>query len=60
MSFMKKCIRALQTLDDVIREAREDLSTYRYTLEISDRIKEVEPKKRFSKARKDFPTAAEI
>ena len=44
----------------MIREAREDLSTYRYTLEISDRIKEVEPKKRFSKPRKDFPTAAEI
>jgi hypothetical protein len=59
MSFVKKCIRALSTLDDAIREAREDLSTYRYILEISDRIKEVEPKIEISKPRKDFPTAVE-
>ena len=40
-----------------IREAREDLFTYRDILEISDRIKKVEPKKEFFKPRKDFPTA---
>ena len=49
--------RSFDTLEDVIREAREDLSTYRDILEISDRIKKVEPKKEFSKPRKDFPTA---
>ena len=36
--------RSFDTLEDVIREAREDLSTYRDILEISDRIKKVEPK----------------
>ena len=49
--------RSFDTLEDVIREAREELSTYRDILEISERIKKVEPKKEFSKPRKDFPTA---
>ena len=38
--------RAFDTLEDVIREAREDLSTYRDILEISDRIKKSGTKKR--------------
>ena len=49
--------RTLETLEDFIREAREDLSTHRDILEISDKIKKVEPKKDFSKPRKDFTTA---
>ena len=49
--------RSFDTFEDVIREAHEDLSTYRDILEISDRIKKVESKKEFSKPRKDFPTA---
>ena len=36
--------RSFDTFEDVIREAREDLSTYRDILEISDRIKKVELK----------------
>ena len=39
--------RSFDTLDDVIREAREELSTYRDIFEISDRIKKVESKKKF-------------
>ena len=35
--------RSFDTLEDVIREAREELSIYRDILEISDRIKKVEP-----------------
>ena len=50
--------RSFDTLEDVIREVREDLSTYRDILEISERIKKVEPKKEFPRPRKDFPTAA--
>jgi len=46
----------VKTLEEVIREAREDLTTYRDILEISDRIKKVEPKKELSKPRKDFST----
>ena len=34
--------KTIETLDDMIREAREELSTYRNILEISDRIKKVE------------------
>ena len=49
--------RTFETLEDVIREAREDLSTYRDILEISDRIKKVEPKKEFSKPTIYFSTA---
>ena len=41
--------RTFKTLDDIIREAREELSTFRDILEISDRIKKLEPKKDFSK-----------
>ena len=50
-------LRTFETLEDVIREAREELSSYQDYLEISDRIKKVEPNKEFSKPRKDFPTA---
>ena len=49
--------RTFETLEDVIREAREELSTYRDILEMSDRIKKVESKKEFSKLTKDFSTA---
>jgi len=49
--------RTFETLENVIRESREELSTYRDILERSDRIKEAEPKKEISKPRKDFPTA---
>ena len=51
--------RSFDTLD-VIREAREELSTYRDILEISKRIKKVVPKKVFSKPRKDFPQRFQI
>ena len=49
------CSRTFETLDNIIREAREELSTYRDILEISDRIKIVEPRKDFSNDRKDVP-----
>ena len=48
--------RTFETLEDVIREAREDLSNYPDILEISDRIKKWNLKE-FSKPRKDFLTA---
>ena len=38
--------KTFENLDDVVREAREELSTYRDILEISDRVKKSEPKKR--------------
>ena len=40
--------RASETLDDAIREAREESSTYHDILEISDRIYNVEPTGRIS------------
>ena len=49
--------RTFETLEDVIPEAREDLSTYQDILEKPNRIKKVEPKSEFSKPRKDFPAA---
>ena len=48
------CSRSFDTLEDVIREAREELSTYRDILDISDRIKKVEPKKNFLNPGKIF------
>jgi len=36
--------RTFENLDDVIREAREELSTYHDILDISDRVKKSEPK----------------
>ena len=39
--------RTFETLDDVIRQAREELSTYRDILKISDRIRKKQPKKEF-------------
>ena len=38
--------RTFENLDDVVREASEELSTYRDVLEISDRVKKSEPKLR--------------
>ena len=40
--------RTFKTLDVVIREAREELSTSRDILVISNRIKKVEPRKEIS------------
>ena len=48
-------MRTFETLDNFIRDAKEELSTGR-DMEISDRIKK-ESKKNFSKDRKDIPTA---
>jgi len=42
-------------LDDVIREASEELSTYRDILEISDRFKKSESKMDFGKEKQDYP-----
>ena len=39
----------------IIREAREVLSTYRDILKISNRIKILEPRKDFTKDRRDIP-----
>ena len=39
-------------------EAREELSTYRDILEISDRVKKSEPKKEFTKEKKDYSQSA--
>ena len=51
---VKKCIQELsKNLDDVIRESRKELSTYRDILEISDRVKKSEPKKDFGKDKRD-------
>ena len=36
----RKYSRTFETLEDVIREAREELCTYQDILEISDRIKQ--------------------
>ena len=46
--------RTFENLDDVVREARGELSTYRDILEISDRVKKSEPKKEFGKVYKEF------
>ena len=50
----EKYSRSFDTLEDVIREAREELSTYGDILEISERIKKVEPKKNFLNPGKIF------
>ena len=54
--FREEMYSVHSTLDVVIREVREELTTYRDILEISDRIKKVEPGKDFSKNRKDIVT----
>ena len=46
--------RTFENLDDVVREAREELSTYRDILEIADHVKKSEPKKDFGKDKKDY------
>ena len=47
--------RTFENLNDVIREARKELSTYRDILEISDRDEKSEPKKVFGKDKRDYP-----
>ena len=47
-------IPSKENLDDVVREACEELPTYRDILEISDRVKKSEPKKEFTKEKKDY------
>ena len=51
--------RTFENLDDVVRETREELSTYRDILEISDRVKKSEPKMDFSKDKRDWPKSVE-
>ena len=46
--------RTFEILDDVVRESREDLSTYRDILEISDRVKKSEYKKILEKKNKSI------
>jgi len=46
--------RSFDTLEDVIREAREELSTYRDILEISERIKKWNLKRNFLNPEKIF------
>ena len=47
--------RRFESLDDVVREAREELSTNQDILEISDRVKKSEPKEEFDKEQRDYP-----
>ena len=46
--------RTFENLDDAVREAREELTTYREILDISDRVKKSEPKKDFGKDKREF------
>ena len=46
--------RTVENMDDVFREAREELSNYREILEILDRFKISEPKKEFDKDKRDY------
>ena len=46
--------RTFENLDDVVREAREELSTYRDIQEISYHVKKSGPKKDFGKDKRDF------
>ena len=45
--------RSFEYLDDVVRGAREELPTCCDILEISDRVTKSEPKKEFTKEKKD-------
>ena len=45
--YFSRRARTFENLDDVVREAREELSTYRDILKISDRVKKSEPKMEF-------------
>ena len=47
--------RTFENLDDVVREAREELSTHCDILEISDRFKKSEPEKEFGKEKREYP-----
>ena len=49
-----------KNLDDVVREAREQFSTYRDILEIFDRVKKSEPKKEFGKEKREYPKSVAI
>ena len=46
--------KTFENLNDVVREVREELSTYRDNLEISDHVKKSEPKKDFGKDKRNF------
>jgi len=46
--------RTFENLDDAVREAREELTTYREILDISDCVKKSEPKKDFGKDKREF------
>jgi hypothetical protein len=46
--------RSFDNLEDVIRETREELKTYRKLSDISDRAKKSEPKKDFGKDKREF------
>ena len=50
--------RSFDNLDDVIREARVELGTYRKITAISDRAKRPEPEKEFTKDKKDYSQSA--
>ena len=50
--------RSFENLDDVVRDAREELHTYRDIMEISDRVKRPEPKEEFTKEKKDYSQSA--
>ena len=47
--------RIFENLDDVTREIREELSTYRDILEILVRVKKSEPKGDFDKEKRNYP-----
>ena len=47
--------KTFENSDDVVRESREELSTYRDILEISDCVKKSEPKKDLGKDERDYP-----
>jgi len=47
--------RIFENLDDVVREACEELSAHYDILEISDRVKKPEPNKDFGKDKRDYP-----
>ena len=52
--------RSFENVDDVVREVREELPTYRDVLEISDRVKKSEPEKEFTKEKKDNSQSVSI
>ena len=49
----EKYSRTFENLEDVVQEAREELSIYRDILETLDRVKKSEPKKEFGKRKNE-------